>query len=91
MTPEQTANARVGVELMTAWCIEDRFRNYYGESIVRLFIDYPDPDGVGVAVVKAIAGLTMVAGTLLARLADETGQTESEILQEISREFEPSA
>jgi hypothetical protein len=89
MTPEQMENGRIGVELMTAWCACDKSGDFFSGRLSLLVKENWDDGMEGrTGLLKASIGLADVAGLLLVRLAQRTGHTEEEVLQEVARHFQ---
>jgi hypothetical protein len=90
MTPEQIENARIGVELMTAWSSSDKSMDLFVERLQLLAEEnWADGDQGRAGFLKASLGLADVAGLLLSWFSQKTGHTEAEILQEVGRHFHP--
>jgi hypothetical protein len=90
MTSEQMENARIGVELMTAWLESDKSMDLFVERLQLLAQEHwGDGDKGRAGFLKASLGLADVAGLLLSWFSQKTGHTEGEILQEVARHFHP--
>jgi hypothetical protein len=89
VTSEQMENGQIGIELMTAWAGGGRTTDFAGERLRALLDEADTRADKAVASGKALAGVMAVAGASVSWLAQLTGRTEEEVLQEIAKKFQP--
>ena len=88
MTPQMMENGRVGIELMTAKAESGDSVDFFNERLQALVTEHWDDGMHGRrGILQAATGLANVASVLMVLLAEQTGQTEQEILQEVARHF----
>ena len=87
MTQQEMENARVGVELMTAWSGADTTQFVNERLLVLAQEARQSGTDERAALVGAVGGLVSVAGLLLHWFSEQTGHSEEAILQEIARHF----
>lgn len=88
MTPEMMEHGRIGVELMTAKAGGDDSAGFLNERLQALIQEHMEDGKQGrTGLLAACVGLSNVASVLMFMLAEQTGQTEQAILQDVARYF----
>lgn len=81
-------HGRVGIELMTSKVDGESSLDLLNERLNVLVQEHWDDGMRGrTGIMKACVGLSNVASVLMFMLAEKTGQTEQEILQDVARCF----